>query len=186
MTIKHHLNQKTNNDKNMQFIGVVMSFPHSTKQASQTAKNGVEQDFQEFSERFQLAIEQAGGTKKLAEQLGVSLSVLENWHSGKTEPSRSNLIKITQASQLSLHWLTSGLGRVDDHPEPWPKERGVDLDSLEEIILKIRRLFAQQELSARAHYQARIIRLAYEYYLQQGQHMDDDSVDSLIQEHVIQ
>jgi hypothetical protein len=54
------------------------------------------------------------------------------------------------------------------------------MDSLEEIILKIRRLFVQQKLSLRSRAEAQAIRLVYEFYLLQGRQMDDASLNSLI------
>lgn len=162
-----------------------MYFKHSVKQLSQTGQNSLEEGFRNFPERIKLAIEQAGGVQKLAEKVGVSTLILQGWRSGKTDPSRLALIKIAQASNLSIHWLASGPDSLEKQSPVHPPSRS-DLDCLEEIILKIRHAFMQQKLSLRSRAEAQVVRLVYEFYLRQGHQMDDASLDSLIERFALQ
>ncbi|XJC79594.1 multiprotein-bridging factor 1 family protein (plasmid) [Delftia tsuruhatensis] len=165
----------------MQSLEVAMYFKHSVKRLSQAGQNAVEEGFQHFPERIKLAIEQAGGPQKLAEKVGVSLLILQGWQSGKTEPSRLALIKLAKASKLPIQWLACGEENLDKRVLAQSKPSMADMDSLEEIILKIRQLFVQQKLSLRSRAEAQAIRLVYEFYLHQGRQMDDASLDSLIE-----
>ncbi|MCX5566762.1 transcriptional regulator [Alcaligenes phenolicus] len=158
-----------------------MYFKHSVKRLSQAGQNTLEEGFRNFPERIKLAIEQAGGAQKLAEKVGVSLLILQGWQSGKTEPSRLALIELAKASKLPIQWLACGEERFDKQAPAPSKPNVADMDSLEEIILKIRRLFVQQQLSLRSRAEAQAIRLVYEFYLHQGRQMDDASLDSLIE-----
>ncbi len=158
-----------------------MYFKHSTKRLSKAGQNSKVQDFRDFPERINMAIEQAGGAQELAQKLGVSLLILQGWRSGKTEPSRSALIKIAQATNLSLHWLVAGENGPDKCDISVHKHRTADLDSLEQAILKTRERFVQQRLDLRSRAEAQVVRLLYEFYLHKGHHMDDESLDNLIE-----
>ncbi|MBY6346260.1 hypothetical protein E5C31_09840 [Providencia rettgeri] len=158
-----------------------MYFKHSVKRLSQAGQNTLEEGFKNFPERIKLAIEQAGGAQKLAEKVGVSLLILQGWQSGKSEPSRLALIELSKASKLPIQWLACGEEKLDNQALALSKPSVTDMDSLEEIILKIRRLFVQQQLSLRSRAEAQAIRLVYEFYLHQGRQMDDASLDSLIE-----
>lgn len=162
-----------------------MYFKHSTKGLSKTGQNSVEQGLSDFPERINVAIEKAGGAQKLAQKLGVSLLTLQGWRSGKTDPSRCTLIQIAQASQLSIHWLLSGELCPDQHDSSSRSDNAADLDSLEEIILKTRRLFVQQKLKLRSQAETQVVRQLYEFYLHQGHHMDEASLNSLIKRLVL-
>ncbi|WP_144433424.1 helix-turn-helix domain-containing protein [Alcaligenes faecalis] len=164
----------------MQSLEVAMYFKHSVKRLSQAGQNSVEESSLNFPERIKLAIEQAGGAQKLAEKVGVSQLILQGWQSGRTEPSRLALIKLANASKLPIQWLACDDDRLGKLASPQTNPSVVDMDSLEEIILKIRRLFVQQKLSLRSRAEAQAIRLVYEFYLLQGRQMDDASLNSLI------
>ena len=158
-----------------------MYFKHSTKRLSKAGQNSKAVGFRDFPERINMAIEHAGGAQELAQKLGVSLMILQGWRSGKTEPSRSALIKIAQAANLSLHWLAcgeKGPGKCDVYEH---KHQAADLDSLEHAILKTRERFVQQRLDLRSRAEAQVVRLLYEFYLHKGHHMDDESLDNLIE-----
>ncbi|WBM40129.1 hypothetical protein M2J83_10040 [Alcaligenes faecalis] len=108
----------------------------------------------------------------------MSTSVLRSWRSGNSDPSRSSLVKMAQASNLSVSWLASGEG----NPSPSePSSTLVDLDILEEIIAKTQQLFQGQDVNLKPEAEARIIRLVYEFYLRQGQQMDEASLNNLIE-----
>lgn len=157
-----------------------MYFKHSTKRLNEAGQDSKAQDFRDFPERINLAIERAGGGQLLAQRLGISLLALQGWQSGKTEPSRSALIKIAQTTNLSLHWLASGENAPDKCNISLQKVRATDLDSLEYVILKTRERFVQQRLDLRSRVEAKVVCLLYEFYLQKGHHMDDESLDNVI------
>lgn len=135
-------------------------------------------EFKDFSDRINLAITRAGGAKNLAEKMGMSTSVLRSWRSGNSDPSRSSLVKMAQASNLSVSWLASGEGSPSTTEAV---DTNVNLNALEEIIAKTQLLFQQRHLNLTAEAEARIIRLVYEFYLRQGTQMDEKSLDNLIE-----
>lgn len=138
----------------------------------------MDNEFKDFSDRINLAIARAGGAKHLADKMGMSTSVLRSWRSGNSDPSRSSLVKMAQASNLSLSWLASGEG----NPSPGePSSTLLELDILEEIITKAQLLFQSKSVGLRPEAEARIIRLVYELYLRQGQKMDETSLNNLIE-----
>ena len=159
-----------------------MYFKHSAKRLNKAGQDSKTQDFRDFPERINMAMERAGGGQQLAQKLGISLLVLQGWQSGKTEPSRSALIKIAQATNLSLHWLASGENAPDKCSLALHKARATDLDCLEHIILKTRERFVQQRLDLRSRIEAKVVCLLYEFYLHKGHHMDDESLDNVIKQ----
>ncbi len=66
-----------------------------------------------FKERISVAIERAGGATSMSKKAGVSSSVLRKWRSGQSEPSRTNLIKMAIAADVSVEWLVSGEGGLE-------------------------------------------------------------------------
>lgn len=141
----------------------------------------MENAFTEFPDRINLAIDRAGGAKKLAEKMGMSTSVLRSWRSGNSDPSRSSLLKMAKASNLSISWLASGEGSPYPNTPPQQVAKHIDLDPLEEVITKIRQLFLHQKLDIRPEAEARIIRLVYEFYLRQGHQMDEASLNNIVE-----
>ncbi|WP_431130471.1 hypothetical protein, partial [Flagellimonas flava] len=77
---------------------------------------------------------------------------------------RPALIKLAKASKLPIQWLACGEEKLDKRVLAQSKPNMADMDSLEEIILKIRQLFVQQKLSLRSRAEAQAIRLVYEFY----------------------
>lgn len=138
----------------------------------------MENNFKDFSDRINLAINRAGGAKNLADKMGMSTSVLRSWRSGNSDPSRSSLLKMAQATNLSVSWLASGEGNPSSTE---PSSALVNLDTLEEIIVKTQQLFQNQNLNLKPEAEARIIRLVYEFHLRQGHQMDDASLANLIE-----
>lgn len=66
-----------------------------------------------FGERLNVAIERAGGSTSMAKIADVSTSVLSKWRTGKSEPTRVNLINMAKAANVSVEWLVSGEGSPD-------------------------------------------------------------------------
>ncbi|HGO5810898.1 TPA: helix-turn-helix domain-containing protein [Mannheimia haemolytica] len=67
---------------------------------------------QEFSKRMQNLISQHGGNvSAFAQKLEVSPPTVTRWIKGEADPSRTNLIKISEALDVSLEWLATGKGR---------------------------------------------------------------------------
>lgn len=134
--------------------------------------------FENFADRINFAITKAGGAKNLADKMGMSTSVLRSWRSGNSDPSRSSLLKMAQAANLSVSWLASGEG----NPSPSePSSALVNLDTLEEIIVKTQQLFQDQNVNLKPEAEARIIRLVYEFHLRQGHQIDEASLANLIE-----
>ena len=109
----------------------------TNKEASGNDVNVHESNVDEFGRRMNVAIERAGGATKMAEKAGVSGSVLRKWRSGQSEPTRSNLIRIAVASDVSVEWLATGNG-TPDHPSPSsdldPKALELAIDVLEQVL----------------------------------------------------
>lgn len=61
-----------------------------------------------FPERIGFVIDKLNGPSELARQTGVTLSTIARWRKGEAEPSRPNLIKIADATGVSLQWLATG------------------------------------------------------------------------------
>ncbi|MFP4131259.1 MAG: helix-turn-helix domain-containing protein [Thiohalospira sp.] len=78
-----------------------------------------------FGERIALAIERAGGAKKMAEKTGMSTSVLRSWRSEKSDPSRASIVKVARAAGVSIEWLAAGEGPMESMAE---EEGGDALD----------------------------------------------------------
>jgi len=66
-----------------------------------------------FRERISVAIDRAGGATSMSQKAGVSSSVLRKWRSGQSEPSRTNLIKMAIAADVSVEWLVAGEGGLE-------------------------------------------------------------------------
>ncbi|MGO3892182.1 MAG: helix-turn-helix domain-containing protein [Paenalcaligenes sp.] len=141
----------------------------------------MENNFKQFSDRICLAVDQVGDDKNLSEKMGIPISVLQNWREGSAEPSRSDLLKISAATKLSVGWLASGEGNPYLRNPIYPPPMLVDLDSLEKIIAKSKRFFLQEDLSLQPEAEAHAIRLIYEFYLRQNDYMDDATLKNLIE-----
>ena len=61
-----------------------------------------------FVERIKLACAMAGGRKELAARSGLSVSVIDKYVNGKSDPSRQRLVAIAEAAGVSLQWLATG------------------------------------------------------------------------------
>src|SRR5690554_2779885 len=104
-----------------------------------------------------MAITRAGGATIMSKKAGVSTSVLRKWRAGHSEPTRTNLIKMALAADVSVSWLVTGEG---DAASPVPVSRAdIDLDALEDVIVRTRRRFEQKNITLRPEAEARVIRL---------------------------
>ncbi|MDD0824345.1 S24 family peptidase [Mannheimia sp. AT1] len=66
---------------------------------------------QEFSKRMQSLISQYGGNvSAFAQKLEVSPPTVTRWIKGEADPSRTNLIKISEVLNVNLEWLATGKG----------------------------------------------------------------------------
>ncbi|HCF58081.1 MAG TPA: hypothetical protein DFS52_08825 [Myxococcales bacterium] len=54
----------------------------------------------------------AGGAQALAERVGVSRRMIGEYMAGRSDPSRERLVKIADASGVSLEWLAAGRGSM--------------------------------------------------------------------------
>ena len=66
----------------------------------------------EFAKRIEIVISKAGGPSEFAKKTGFALPSLYRWQSG-ADPSRTNLVKIAEATGTDVVWLASGKGNQD-------------------------------------------------------------------------
>lgn len=81
-----------------------------------------------FSNRMKLIAEKSfkNNYSEFARAVGVAQASLARWVKGEADPSRTNLIKITEAGDVSLDWLALGVGNMDE-VEPQAKKSEVNL-----------------------------------------------------------
>jgi len=136
-----------------------------------------------FGERISLAIQRAGGAKKMSEKTGMSTSVLRSWRAEKSDPSRTSLVKVARAAGVSVEWLATGEGGPDQGAVA-PTELGkpdIDLDALEEVAVKVLALLEKRRPDLSTKARARIVRLVYEFYIKQEKPMDEASLNNVIE-----
>ena len=66
--------------------------------------------YDDFANRITDAIALAGGPSETARRTGVTLATLSRWKKGEADPSRSNLVKLAEASGVNIAWLAAGEG----------------------------------------------------------------------------
>ncbi|WKS99759.1 helix-turn-helix domain-containing protein [Gallibacterium salpingitidis] len=77
-----------------------------------------------FSKRMEILIEEHGGSiATFAQKLDVSPPTVARWLKGQADPTRTNMIKISQATGVSLEWLATGncadtVPSIHTEPEP--------------------------------------------------------------------
>ncbi|WP_421864424.1 helix-turn-helix domain-containing protein [Marinobacter adhaerens] len=162
-------------------LGVTM-----TRQSSDTGEVNVQREkVDAFSERVAIAIKKAGGATLMAQKAEVSGSVLRKWRSGQSDPSRTNLVKMARAAGVSLEWLATGEGdpegKAQAHKESPEPEFELDLENLEEVAAKVLAMLEKHRPDISARAKARILRLVYEFYLRQGEPMDEASLNNVIE-----
>lgn len=83
------------------------------------------------------------------------------------------------AAGVSVNWLVTGEG---DATSPGVESSfDIDLDALEDVIVQTKRLFEQKNITLKPEAEARVIRLIYEFYIRQGQPMDEASLNNVIE-----
>ncbi|HDR1420569.1 TPA: helix-turn-helix transcriptional regulator [Pasteurella multocida] len=66
---------------------------------------------------MEVLVERYGGSiASLAQKLEVSPPTIARWIKGEADPTRSNLIKIAQTTNVSLEWLALGIGDQKEFP----------------------------------------------------------------------
>ena len=87
-----------------------------------------------FPERIDFVINKLNGPSEFARQTGVTLSTIARWRKGEAEPSRPNLVRIAEATGVSIQWLATG----EEEPKS-PIERSVEKvkDLIEEAVTMI-------------------------------------------------
>lgn len=84
----------------------------------------------EFSKRMEDLIDRTGKSlNSFAAQLGVSPPTVARWIKGEADPTRSNLIKIAEATGVSLEWLALGIETI----KPQSEQTDIELD--DEIVM---------------------------------------------------
>lgn len=73
-----------------------------------------------FSNRMKLIAEKSfkNNYSEFARAVGVAQASLARWVKGEADPSRTNLIKITEAGGVSLDWLALGVGDMEGKATP--------------------------------------------------------------------
>ena len=135
-----------------------------------------------FIARMELCADKIGSVSALAKKAGISQSGIRRYFSGG-EPTRPHLVALAAAANVRLEWLATGNGEPDEEVSAVakPGSTPLDLDSLEDVATKVLELLEKhrQDISARA--KARIVRLVYEFYLRQGEPMDEASLNNVIE-----
>jgi transcriptional regulator with XRE-family HTH domain len=134
-----------------------------------------------FSERLRQALN--GKTPySLERETGIAQSLIRKYLSGKSVPGTDKLVALSVAANVSVTWLATGEREANaDTVSHQELLREVDLSSLEEVTMKVLQLLDERrpDLSPKAC--ARIVRLVYEFYLRQGEPMDEASLNNVIE-----
>jgi len=149
-----------------------------------------------LAKRMNVAIERAGGVTRMANAIDVSTSVLRKWRSGKSEPTLSHLVGMATAGDVNLEWLATGrgepdqlAGQVNDQAAHYrtKSETGVtkqvervDLDLLEDGVLKIRRTLTSRNVKLSPETEARLAREAYSEIAARIEDTTETTISNLI------
>jgi transcriptional regulator with XRE-family HTH domain len=134
-----------------------------------------------FSERLRQALN--GKTPySLERETGIAQSLIRKYLSGQSVPGTDKLVALAIAAGVSVTWLATGEGEATavalSHQE---LGREVDLSSLEEVTRKVLQLLDERRPDLSSKARARIVRLVYEFYLRQGEPMDEASLNNVIE-----
>lgn len=80
-----------------------------------------------FSERMHSLLSRFNSKSEFAKAVGATVSSLERWLSGESDPSRSNLVSLAKAAGVSLEWLATGEGAETIDSDNINKFSGSDL-----------------------------------------------------------
>lgn len=108
-----------------------------------------------FLERMNVLIERCGGPGELARKAGLSRRVIDKYRRGESDPSRSRLVAMAMAANVSVEWLATGQeSAVDPALTPPSKAEGtVDqavLAGLLEVALALPPTDGRPDSQARA------------------------------------
>lgn len=134
-----------------------------------------------FSERLRQALN--GKTPySLERETGIAQSLIRKYLSGQSVPGTDKLVALAIAAGVSVTWLATGEGEATaetlSHQE---LGREVDFSSLEEVTRKVLQLLDERRPDLSSKARARIVRLVYEFYLRQGEPMDEASLNNVIE-----
>lgn len=116
----------------------------------------------------------------IQKQTGIAQSLIGKYLDGVSTPGTDKLVVLANALGVSVAWLATGEPAKEAAPSLLGKP-DADLDALEEVVSKIRRMFRERSISLKPEAEARIVRLVYEYYLRQGEAMDEASLNNVIE-----
>jgi DNA-binding phage protein len=135
-----------------------------------------------FIARMELCAEKIGSVSALAKKAGISQSGIRRYFSGG-EPTRPHLAALAAAANVRLEWLATGNGDPDKEVSAAGKPASAppDLNSLEDVTTKVLELLEKHRPDISARAKARIVRLVYEFYLRQGEPMDEASLNNVIE-----
>lgn len=83
------------------------------KSSDVTNKNSTNVTDPAFRERITMLIERVGGPTELAKRTGLSRAVIDKYKNGESDPSRTRLLALAEAGEVSLEWLAGGDGDID-------------------------------------------------------------------------
>jgi phage repressor protein C with HTH and peptisase S24 domain len=78
------------------------------------AKKQVSVEKKAFSERMKSIADLAGNATRLSETSGISRRSIGAYLAGTGSPSRERLVKLAQATGVSVEWLSTGSGKMKD------------------------------------------------------------------------
>ena len=65
-----------------------------------------------FASRVESLVKEFGSVAEVARKCGLSETVVRKWRNGVSDPSRSNLVALARAANVSLVWLATGEGEA--------------------------------------------------------------------------
>ncbi|MBS9777160.1 MAG: helix-turn-helix domain-containing protein [Gammaproteobacteria bacterium] len=71
----------------------------------------------DFGSRIEKVIDIIGGMSETARQTGISVPSISRWRDGTSDPSRTNIVKLAEAANVSLAWLATGDGEMKSSEE---------------------------------------------------------------------
>lgn len=71
---------------------------------------GTEKLYVDFAARVELAVVHAGGPSEVIRRMHIAPPTLARWRTGNADPSRTNLVKLAEATGVDLAWLATGQG----------------------------------------------------------------------------
>lgn len=129
--------------------------------------------------RIKFAAERVGARKSAAKAAGVSEDMLYRYIREQASPSFAAMSGLALAARVRMEWIATGEG--DPGPEPSLGRPDIDLDALEQVVVKTRRMLLDRNINLKPEAEARVIRLIYEFYLRQGEPMDEASLNNVIE-----